>query len=151
MARFSLSGFGEMLPRWENRVYIDPEVTDAWGIPVIRVECELGDNEKAMVKDIVEQGQEMLEAAGATDISVRTTPAPPGFGIHEVGTARMGNDPKTSVLNKWNQAHETKNLFVMDGSCFVSIACQNPTLTMMALTVRACDYLIDEHKRGNLA
>ena len=150
-SRFSLSGFGEMLPRWENRVYIDPEITDAWGIPVIRVECELGDNEKAMIKDIVEQGQEMLEAAGVKDISVRTTPAPPGFGIHEVGTARMGNDPKTSVLNKWNQAHDVKNLFVMDGSCFVSIACQNPTLTMMALTVRACDYLIDEHKRGNFA
>ena len=150
-SRFSLSGFGEMLPRWDNRAYIDPEVTDAWGIPVIRVECELGDNEKAMVKDIVEQGQEMLEAAGVKNISLRTTPAPPGFGIHEVGTARMGEDPKTSVLNKWNQAHDVKNLFVMDGSCFVSIACQNPTLTMMALTVRACEYLIDEHKRGNLA
>lgn len=148
---FRLSGFGEMLPRWENRAFIDPEVTDAWGIPVIRVECELGDNEKAMIQDIVEQGAEMLEAAGAKNVSVNTNPAPPGFGIHETGTARMGNDPKTSVLNKWNQAHDVKNLFVMDGSSFVSIACQNPTLTMMALTVRASEYLLDEYRRGNLS
>ena len=151
VSRFSLSGFGETLPRWDNRAYIDPDTKDAWGIPAIRIECELGDNEKAMAKDIVEQAQEMLEAAGVEDITLRTTLAPPGFGIHEVGTARMGNDPKKSVLNKWNQTHDVKNLFVMDGGCFVSIACQNPTLTMMAITVRACDYLSEELKRGNLA
>lgn len=145
-----LSGFGEMLADWDNRCELDPEVKDAWGIPVLRIHCELGDNEYAMVDDIVEQGKQMLEAAGAVDIRTDSEPAAPGFGIHEVGTARMGKDPKTSVLNKWNQCHDVKNLFVMDGSAFVSIACQNPTLTMLALTARACDYLVDEAKKGNL-
>lgn len=147
----SLYGFGEMLPRWENRCYLDPEAVDAWGIPVLRIECEHGDNERAMAKDIVEQAAAMLEAAGAEEISTSTIPAPPGFAIHEAGTARMGADPKTSVLNQWNQAHDMNNLFVMDGSAFVSIACQNPTLTMMALTARACEYMVAEHKRGNFA
>lgn len=151
VSRVSLMGFGEMLPRWENRVSLDQEKVDAWGIPVLHIECEHGDNEKAMAKDIVEQAAAMLEAAGAEEVSTATVPAPPGFGIHECGTARMGNDPKTSVLNKWNQAHDVKNLFVMDGASFVSIACQNPTLTMMAMTVRACEYMVGEHKRGNLA
>lgn len=150
-SRVSLYGFGEMLPRKENRCYLDPEVKDAWDIPVLKIDCQHGDNERAMAKDIVDQAVVMLEAAGAEDISTSTVPAPPGFAIHEAGTARMGTDPKTSVLNQWNQAHDVKNLFVMDGSCFVSIACQNPTLTMMALTVRACEYMVDEHKRGNLA
>jgi choline dehydrogenase-like flavoprotein len=140
-----------MLPRWENQVSLDKEKVDAWGIPILHIDCEHGDNERAMVKDIVDQAAAMLEAAGAEQVTTNTVPAPPGFGIHECGTARMGNDPKTSVLNKWNQAHDVKNLFVMDGSAFVSIACQNPTLTMMALTVRACEYMVDEHKRGNLA
>lgn len=147
----SMSGFGEMLPRKENRAYLDPEVRDAWDIPVLRVECTQGYNEAAMAIDIVEQAVAMLEAAGVENITTRKTTAPPGFGIHEVGTARMGNDPKKSVLNQFNQTHDIKNLFVTDGACYVTIGCVNPTITMMALTVRACEYLIDEHKRGNLA
>lgn len=151
MSRATLLGFGEMLPQWENQVMLDKEKVDAWGIPVLHIDCAHSDNEKAMAKDIVEQAAAMLEAAGAKHITTATTPAPPGFGIHECGTARMGNDPKKSVLNKWNQSHDVKNLFVLDGAAFPSIACQNPTLTMMALTVRACEYMVAEHKRGNLA
>lgn len=151
VSRIYISGFCEMLPYKDNRAFIDPEVKDAWGIPVLRIDCTRRDNEEAMGKDAAEQAQAMLEAAGAEDVRSNASTAPPGFAIHEVGTARMGNDPKTSVLNKWNQAHDIKNLFVMDGSCFVSLSCVNPTLTMMALTVRACEYMVDEHKRGNLA
>jgi choline dehydrogenase-like flavoprotein len=104
-----------------------------------------------MVKDMGDAGEEMLRAAGAEEIKVRRlTDAPPGFSIHEVGTARMGNDPKKSVLNRFNQAWDVKNLFVTDGSCYVSNGCQNPTLTMMALTVRACDYLIEEYRASRL-
>ncbi len=100
-----------------------------------------------MVEDIVEQSKMMLEAIGADDIGTLSTPAPLGFGIHECGTARMGNNPKTSILNQFNQCHDVKNLFVMDGAAFVSIGCQNPTLTMLALTARACDYLVDERPK----
>ena len=150
-SRVRLIGFGEMLAKKENRATLDPVVKDAWDIPVLHIDCEQGDNERAMTQDMMEQAVEMLEASGAEITSTNLSYPPPGFAIHEVGTARMGNDPKTSVLNKWCQGHDVKNLFVMDGSCFVSSACQNPTLTMMALTVRACEYLVEEHKRGNLA
>lgn len=146
-----LTGFGEMLAKHENRIFLDDKVRDAWEIPVLRVDCSQGDNEAAMAKDMTESALEMLEAAGGEIASTTTEYPPPGFAIHEVGTARMGDDPKTSVLNKWCQSHDIDNLFVMDGSCFVSIGCQNPTLTMMALTARSCDYLVEEHKRGNLA
>lgn len=151
VARFGLYGFGEMLPRYENQAQLDSDVTDKWGTPVLKIDCELGDNERKMVDDIVDEAEIMLDAVGAKDIAGVRTPAPPGFGIHECGTARMGNDPNTSVLNKFNQTHDVKNLFVMDGSAFVSIGCQNPTLTMLALTSRACDYLVDEAKKGNIA
>lgn len=151
VSRASLLGFGEMLPRWENMVSLDKEKVDAWGIPVLHIDCAHGDNEKAMAKDIIEQAAAMLEASGAENITTSAVPAPPGFGIHECGTARMGLDPKKSVLNGWNQAHDVKNLFVMDGASFPSIACQNPTLTMMAMTVRSCEYMVAEHKRGNFA
>ncbi len=150
-SRVRLVGFGEMLAKRENHVRLDDKVKDAWDIPALHIDCVQGDNERAMAKDMMESSKEMLEAAGAKITSTNTVYPPPGFAIHEVGTARMGSDPKTSVLNKWNQAHDVKNLFVMDGSCFVSIGCQNPTLTMMALTVRACEYAVAEHKRGNLA
>jgi choline dehydrogenase-like flavoprotein len=139
-----------MLPRKENRVTIDPNKVDAWGIPVLRVECTHGDNERAMAKDALETIHEMVAAAGFRTLYASSTPAPPGFCIHEVGTARMGSDPKTSVLNKWNQSWEVKNVFVTDGACFVSQGCQNPTLTMMAITARACDYIANEFKRENL-
>jgi choline dehydrogenase-like flavoprotein len=147
---FWLGAWCEMLPRKENRVTIDPNKVDAWGIPVLRVECTHGDNERAMAKDALEAIREMVDAAGFRTLYASSTPAPPGFCIHEVGTARMGSDPKTSVLNKWNQSWEVKNVFVTDGACFVSQGCQNPTLTMMAITARACDYIADEFKRANL-
>jgi choline dehydrogenase-like flavoprotein len=150
-ARVSLTGFGEMLARPENRCYLDPEVKDAWGVPVLRIDVQHGDNERAMARDMIEQAVAMLEAAGAEEIATRTELPPPGFAIHEVGTARMGLDPRTSVLDPWLGTHDVKNLFVMDGSCYVSIGCVNPTLTMMALTVRACEHLVSEAKAGNLA
>jgi choline dehydrogenase-like flavoprotein len=151
LARVSLTGFGEMLPRWENRCYLDPQVKDKWGVPVLRIDCQHSDNERAMARDMIDQAVAMMEAAGVEEITTRTELPPPGFAIHEVGTARMGNDPKTSVLNSYLQTHDVKNLFVMDGSGYVSIGCVNPTLTMMALTVRACEHLVAEAKRGNLA
>jgi choline dehydrogenase-like flavoprotein len=147
---FWLGAWCEMLPRKENFVTIDPEKVDAWGIPVLRVECTHGDNERAMAKDALETIKEMAGAAGFETLYTSSTPAPPGFCIHEVGTARMGSDPKTSILNKWNQSWDVKNLFVTDGACFVSQGCQNPTLTMMAITARACDYIANEFKGGNL-
>jgi choline dehydrogenase-like flavoprotein len=147
---FWLGAWCEMLPRKENRVAIDPNKVDAWGIPALRVECMHGDNERAMAKDALESIREMVDGAGFETLFSSSTPAPPGFCIHEVGTARMGSDPKTSVLNKWNQAWDVSNVFVTDGACFVSQGCQNPTLTMMAITARACDYIADQFKRGAL-
>jgi choline dehydrogenase-like flavoprotein len=147
---FWLGAWCEMLPRKENRVTIDPEKVDAWGIPALRIECAHGDNERAMAKDALETIKEMVDAAGFITLETNSTPAPPGFCIHEVGTARMGADPKTSILNKWNQCWDAKNVFVTDGASFVSQGCQNPTLTMMAITARACDYIANEFKGGKL-
>jgi choline dehydrogenase-like flavoprotein len=151
-AYLSLGGFGETLARFENFVQIDPEgAVDAWGIPVLRVNMAFGDNERAMAKDMAATAAEMLEAAGATHVTQNLDPNPvPGWGIHEVGTARMGSDSKTSVLNGFCQSHDVKNLYVMDGSCFVSIACQNPTLTIMALAVRSTDHLLEQMRQGTL-
>lgn len=147
---FWLGAWCEMLPRKENRVTIDPNKVDAWGIPVLHIEASHGENERAMAKDALENIREMADAAGFRTQFASSTPAPPGFCIHEVGTARMGSDPKTSILNKWNQVWDAKNVFVTDGASYVSIGCQNPTLTMMALTARACDHIVEELKRGNL-
>jgi len=148
----SLVGFGEVLPYSENRVEIDPTgVVDAYGIPVLKITMGWGENEKKMIPDMATSAAQMMEAAGAQNIRPFTVmDRIPGFGIHEMGTARMGNDPKTSVVNPFCQSHEVKNLFVSDGSVFVSGGCQNPTLTIMALTVRATDYLLEESKKGNL-
>ena len=147
-----LAGFGECLPYFENRVEIDPSgQVDAWGIPILKVHMSWGENERAMIPDMAESAAEMMEAAGARSIEPFVYPGRvPGYGIHEVGVARMGKDPKTSVLNQYQQSHDVPNLFVMDGSGFTSGACQNPTLTIMALAVRSCDYLLGEMKRGNL-
>jgi choline dehydrogenase-like flavoprotein len=146
-----LGGFGESLARFENHVLINKDVVDAWGIPVLHVEMAHGDNEREMVKDMGDTAGEMLEAAGAQEIRVSHGPvSTPGIVIHEVGTARMGNDPKKSILNKFNQAHDVKNLFVTDGACYVSSANQNPTLTMMAITARACDYIVEEFRATRL-
>ncbi len=147
----NLSGYGECLARYENQVSLNKDVVDAWGIPVLHIDMAWSDNEHEMVKDMGEASEEMLRAAGAEDIRVRlVTDSPPGFSIHEVGTARMGSDRKKSVLNRFNQAWDVKNLFVTDGSSYVSNGCQNPTLTMMALTARACDYLVEEYRAGRL-
>ena len=148
--RISLGGFGECLPRWENFCELDKQRVDAWGIPVLHISAAYGDNERKMVADMAESAAEMLEATGAEDIETRNEMSAPGLAIHEVGTARMGNDPKTSVLNKWQQAHDISNLFVMDGAGYPSSACQNPTITFMALASRACDYLVEEHRADRI-
>jgi choline dehydrogenase-like flavoprotein len=148
---FSFGGFGECLPYVDNHVAIDRDVVDAWGIPVLRVSMRWRDNELAMRRDMALQAAEMLEALGGTRIQIRLNERQvPGYGIHEVGTARMGDDAKTSVLNQFQQAHDVKNLFVTDGAGFPSIACQNPTLTIMALTVRSCDYMLEQLRSGTL-
>ena len=148
---FSLGGFGECLAHEDNQVTLDPDVVDAWGIPVLRVSMRWHDNELALRRDMAVQAAEMLEAVGGRHIQVRlNTRQVPGYGIHEVGTARMGADQTTSVLNAFQQTHEVKNLFVTDGAGFPSIACQNPTLTIMALTVRSCDFMLDQLRAGNL-
>jgi choline dehydrogenase-like flavoprotein len=147
-----LAGFGECLPYFENKVEIDPSgQVDAFGIPILKITMAWGENERAMVADMAEAGAEILEAAGARNVEPYAVPdRVPGFGIHEIGVARMGRDPGTSVLNQYQQAHDVANLFVMDGAGFTSGACQNPTLTIMALAVRSCDYLLAEMKRGSL-
>jgi choline dehydrogenase-like flavoprotein len=146
-----LSGFGECLPDFRNFVEIDRETTDIYGIPSLRVHMAWGENERAMIPDMAATAAEMLDAAGARNIQPFAVPdRVPGFGIHEVGVARMGADPATSVLNQFQQAHDVANLFVMDGSSFPSGGCQNPTLTIMALAVRSTDYLMGEMKKGNV-
>lgn len=139
--------WGECLARKENFVEIDQNRVDAWGIPVLKVTADWSDNEKKMWHDGRAQAAEMITAAGATDVKLTGQYSIPGFCIHETGTARMGNDPKTSVLNKYAQAHEVENLFVTDGAAWVSSGCQNPTLTMMAITVRTCDYITREFSK----
>lgn len=142
--------WGECLARYENYVEIDGSKTDAWGIPVLKIHMKWSDNELKLFEDARQQGAEMLEAAGAANVRVTGRPSVPGFCIHEIGTARMGADPKKSVLNQYGQAHDVRNLFVTDGAAWVSSACQNPTLTMMAITVRACDYIIDQSRKAAL-
>jgi choline dehydrogenase-like flavoprotein len=147
----NLVGFGECLPYFENFVAIDKNGVDTYGIPTLRITMAWGENEKAMIPDMAESASEMLEASGAKNVTpFSVLDRIPGYGIHEVGVARMGADPKTSVLNQYQQTHDVKNLFVMDGACFPSSACQNPTLTIMSLAVRSSDYLIEELKKGNL-
>ena len=145
-----MGGFGEMLPYHDNRVTLDKTKTDKWGQYVLSIDCELKENEFKMRKDMMADAAEMLEAAGVKEVRSYDNGSFPGMAIHEMGTARMGNDPKTSVLNKWNQMHDVPNVFVTDGSCMTSIACVNPSLTFMALTARAADYAVNELKKGNL-
>jgi choline dehydrogenase-like flavoprotein len=146
----SLSAFGESLANFDNFCEIDPHLNDAWGIPALRISMAHGNNEAALMRDAGVTAAEMLEAAGATNIRLTTGVEMPGMAVHEVGTARMGNDPKKSVLNAFCQSHDVNNLWVTDGSCFVSSACQNPTLTMMAITVRACDHLVERFRRNEI-
>ena len=145
-----LGAFGESLARWDNYCEIDHDLKDAWGIPALRISMTHGDNEAALMEDASATAAEMLEAAGAKNIHERSSLAMPGMAIHELGTARMGTDAKKSVLTPFNQTHDVKNLFVMDGASFVSSACQNPTLTMMAIAVRACDQLVDRFHKNDV-
>jgi choline dehydrogenase-like flavoprotein len=148
--KFTFYGFGECLPNHANYVELDKEKKDAWGIPVLRVHCMWRENERALLKDMSLTAAEMLTAAGAKEIETFVEDNAPGLTIHEMGTARMGRDPKTSVLNAHNQAHDVKNLFVTDGACMTSSSCVNPSITYMALTARACDYAVQQMKRGEL-
>jgi len=150
-APINFTAFGEVLARRENQVELDPAAKDDWGIPVLRFNYRFGDNELKMAKDMADTAEEMLKAAGAEDIRVRRDVLTEGWSIHELGTARMGKDPKTSVTNSFGQTHDVKNLFVVDGSIFVSASCQNPTWTILALCWRAMDYLKEEMRTGNLA
>lgn len=145
-----ITGFGECLPYQENRITLNKDKKDPFGLPTLEVDAGWGANEKAMREDMKTAAAEMLEAAGFKDVSTYDAPNNIGLGIHEMGTARMGRDPKTSVLNKWNQVHAAKNVFVTDGACMTSSACQNPSLTYMALTARAADYAVQELKKQNL-
>jgi choline dehydrogenase-like flavoprotein len=146
-----LVGFGECLPYFENRVEIDRDVVDAFGIPVLRIHMAWGENERKMIPDMADTAAEMLEATGARNIQpFAYQDRIPGYGIHEMGVARMGTDAKTSVLNQFQQCWDVDNLFVMDAAGFTSGACQNPTLTIMALTVRSTEYLMEEMRTGEL-
>ena len=145
-----MGGFGEVLPYHDNRVTLDHTRKDKFGLPVLAFDAGLKENELRMRKDMKNDAAEMLEAAGYRDIRPFDQPIGLGLGIHEMGTARMGRDPKTSVLNEWNQLHACKNVYVTDGSCMTSAACQNPSLTYMALTARAANHAVDELKRMNI-
>jgi choline dehydrogenase-like flavoprotein len=148
--QMGLNGFGECMPYYENKVTLNHEVRDKWGQPTLTIDCEFKENEQNMRQDMMDAAAEMLEAAGFKDIRTYDAESWPGLGIHEMGTARMGRTPKSSVLNKWNQMHEVPNVFVTDGACMTSAACQNPSLTYMALTARAAEYAVQELKKNNL-
>ncbi|MCA0132499.1 GMC oxidoreductase [Winogradskyella alexanderae] len=145
-----LTGFGETLPYHENRMYLDYDKKDKWGLPTVTFDAEFKENELKMREDMIAQAMSMLEKAGFKDIEPMDSIGAPGLGIHEMGTARMGRDPKTSVLNKFNQVHSVKNVYVTDGAAMTSAGCQNPSLTYMALTARAAEHAVNELKKGNL-
>jgi choline dehydrogenase-like flavoprotein len=147
---FFITGFAECLPYHDNKVTLDKENTDKWGQPTLAIDCEFKENELALNKQIQEDAVEMLEKSGLKDIVGFDNEHYPGYGIHEMGTARMGKDPKTSVLNETNQVHAAKNVFVTDGACMTSSSCVNPSLTYMALTARAANHALSELKKQNL-
>jgi choline dehydrogenase-like flavoprotein len=145
-----IGGFGELLPYHENMISLDKDKKDKWGLPVLAMDAEIKDNEMKMRKDIVQEAVAMLEAAGVKQVNSHDSGHHVGDGIHEMGSARMGRDPRTSVLNSHNQVWDAKNVFVTDGACMTSSACQNPSLTYMALTARAANFAVEELKKGNL-
>jgi choline dehydrogenase-like flavoprotein len=145
-----LGGFGETLPYHENRMYLNKEKKDKYGIPAVVFDAELRDNEKKMRKDMMDDAAEMLEKSGVKNVRTYDNGSYLGMAIHEMGTARMGRDPKTSVLNGNNQLHAVKNVFVTDGACMTSASCVNPSLTYMALTARAVDFAVKESKKKNI-
>ncbi len=140
---------GETLPKETNKVSLHPDKKDAWGIPQLQIDVDYDDNDEKMTADFMEQFREMYEKAGFTNIVEEDSKQAPGLDIHEMGGVRMGRDPRTSLLNKWNQMHHCKNVYVTDGACMTSTATQNPSLTYMALTARACDHAIRESKKGS--
>jgi choline dehydrogenase-like flavoprotein len=146
----TFDGFGEMLPRHENYIAIDPHLVDAWGIPALRINCAYSDNELKMQDDMVVTATEMLDAMGAKNIRTFKENNAPGLVIHETGTARMGRDPKTSVVNMHNQVWDAPNVFMTDGACMASNANQNPSITYMAMTARAVDYAVGQMKKREL-
>ncbi|MGH6781256.1 MAG: GMC family oxidoreductase, partial [Sphingomonadaceae bacterium] len=146
-----LGGFGECLPYHHNRLSLDPVKKDQWGIPILNTRFEWGENERTMATHMATEAKTMLEAASAMMVQSLAGELPPGGrAIHEMGTARMGRDPKTSYLNGFNQAHEVANLFVTDGACMPSTGCQNPSLTYMALTARAANHAVERMKQNQL-
>ena len=146
-----MGSFGECLPYYDNFVSLNNEVKDEWDMPVLHISGELKANEKVIIKKMADSAVEMFEAAGFSDIQVGNPDSYVlGHKSHEMGTARMGKNPKTSVLNKWNQCHDVHNLFVTDGSFMASSACQNPSLTYMAFTARAVNYVVEALKQGSL-
>jgi choline dehydrogenase-like flavoprotein len=149
-----LGGSGEMLPRYENQVSLHPTLKDKWGMPQLHIDCTYSANDWKMMEDIADTCAEILEGIGVKDVTkdIRAKHGEwnPGLSIHEMGTARMGKDPKSSVLNGWNQAHDIPNLFVTDGASMASSASQNPSLTYMALTARAADYAVQQLKLGKI-
>lgn len=147
---FFITGFAECLPNHENKVTLNHDLKDKWGLSTLAIDCEFKENELAMNEQIKTDAVEMLEKAGFKDILPFDSKSPPGHGVHEMGTARMGRDPKTSVLNGFNQVHAAKNVFVTDGACMTSSSCVNPSLTYMALTARAANYAVEELKKKNL-
>lgn len=148
--RMGMGGFGEILPYHENTITLDKTKKDKWGLPVLSFDCEWKENERKMRVDMKNEAIAMLEAAGVKDVHGYEGDGTIGRGIHEMGTARMGRDPKTSVLNEWNQVWDAKNVFVTDGACMTSASCVNPSLTYMALTARAADFAVKELKKMNI-
>ena len=142
--------WGEQLPHFDNKISLNTEKKDKWGLPTLDIDCTFRDNERKMRVDMMNSAAEMLEAAGIKNVKTYDNNPAPGFCIHEMGTARMGTDPQDSVLNKWNAMHEVPNVYVTDGACMSSSACQNPSITYMALTARAADHAVSELKKMNL-
>jgi choline dehydrogenase-like flavoprotein len=144
-----MRAYGECLPYADNRVTLDPELKDKWGRPALAIDCHFRENERKMSEDALVTMQEMMEKAGLKDIRINGNASFPGNANHEMGTARMGHDPKTSVLDRWNRLHAVPNVIVTDGSCMTSSASVNPSLTYMALTARAVDHAVRELRKGN--
>ncbi|PQJ76959.1 GMC oxidoreductase [Polaribacter glomeratus] len=148
--KISLGGRGEVLPNYENKISLDPKKKDQWGLPLVKVHFEYGANDLAMMDHMTKASEDILVKAGFKSVGSYRNSPPPGSAVHEMGTARMGDDPKTSVLNKNNQMHDVKNVFITDGSCMTSSGCQNPSLTYMALTARACKFAIQQFNSDQL-
>jgi choline dehydrogenase-like flavoprotein len=141
---------GETIPKEANHVRLSDDKKDEWGIPLLITSVGYDENDEKVLKDFLDQGEEMLTKAGCIYINKNDSGQAPGLDIHEMGGVRMGNDPKTSLLNKWNQLHACKNVFVTDGACMTSTSTQNPSLTFMAITARAANHAVSELKKGNL-